>query len=246
VAAAALAVALLGHRAEAQRAGCGALLREGVSLRRERRDVEAWERFDRAWSLCRSPEALADRGLAALALARWEDGARDLEEALTHAADPFIRAWGSQLRGELSRALEHRAPRAAAPTLVAASMTAPVVAAPLHPAPVAPRSRRVFPTRWAVSAGVSLAVGVAAQLTQQWLIARWNDDACLAGGRTRRENCAPEGVGADALQGVAVAGFVAAGALAAIALSQWLRSPRTSASWSCAPTREGAWCVLRF
>src|SRR4051812_7480565 len=47
------------------------LLREGVSLRREGRDEEALQRFQRAYEIGHGGRALAQIGLAEQALGRW-------------------------------------------------------------------------------------------------------------------------------------------------------------------------------
>jgi hypothetical protein len=87
--------------AQEQEAPVDALMREGLSLRRQGRDDEAFHAFDRAWSLSRSPRARAQMGLAAQALGRWPDADRFLREALAATSD----AWVSQRRAVLEASL---------------------------------------------------------------------------------------------------------------------------------------------
>lgn len=105
--------------------------------------------------------------------------------------------------------------------------------------------RRELPWRWLVAGGSSLLVGIVAQGAQQLLVGAWNDDACLAGGRTRAENCSDTGVVADAMQGVAITGYIAGAVLLSVGAARWLRRPSPSA-WACAPAGVGATCAVSF
>lgn len=128
----------------------------------------------------------------------------------------------------------------------------PTVSEPATPPPsppaarIAPRRPLVWP--WFAAAGGALALGVTAHLVQQSLIARWNDDACLANGLSRRENCAAEGDAADTMLGVAVAGYVAAGALLTVGVIRRIRttSRESARALACAPSWGGATCAWRF
>ena len=66
------------------------LIREGVESRRKNNDTEALESFKKAYELGHSPRAVAQMGLAEIALGRWVEAAGHLEEALAHAADPWV------------------------------------------------------------------------------------------------------------------------------------------------------------
>jgi hypothetical protein len=67
-----------------------AWINEGIRLRAERRDEEALARFQRAWDLSHSPEALAQMALAEQALGRWVEAERDLLAALGVQDHPWI------------------------------------------------------------------------------------------------------------------------------------------------------------
>lgn len=78
-----------------------ALLREGVDLRAQGRDAEAFARFREAWTLAPSPRARAQMGWAAQALGRW----REAEQMLREAAGAQGDAWIEGNRAELTRSL---------------------------------------------------------------------------------------------------------------------------------------------
>jgi len=105
--------------------------------------------------------------------------------------------------------------------------------------------RREVPWGLLVAGGSSLLVGIASQVAQQLLVGAWNDDACLAGGRTRAENCGDTGVAADVVQGVAIAGYLAGAALLSVGAARWLRRPSPTA-WACGPAGVGATCAVTF
>lgn len=75
----------------AQAPDAEALIREGAALRRERRDEEALDRFQRAWELGRSPRARAQMAFAEQALGRWPRAEAHLREAREASTDPWIR-----------------------------------------------------------------------------------------------------------------------------------------------------------
>lgn len=77
-----------------------ALIREGVQLRRQKRDAEALERFERAHRLTPSPRALAQIGLAELAISRFDVAEAHLREALDRPD-----AWVLHNRATLERSL---------------------------------------------------------------------------------------------------------------------------------------------
>jgi hypothetical protein len=76
------------------------MLRRGVSLREQGKDLDALEVFRQAFERWKAPKARAQMGLAEQALGRWVDAEAHLEEALA-AADPWI----SGNRGTLEHAL---------------------------------------------------------------------------------------------------------------------------------------------
>jgi len=66
------------------------LLARGVELRRERKDAEALEHFERANKLLPTPRALTQIALAEQALNRWVEAEQHLMIALASADDPWI------------------------------------------------------------------------------------------------------------------------------------------------------------
>ena len=88
-------------RGEAQTVDVDAMIRRGLDLRRDGRDLEAFETFSAAWEASHGARARAQMGLAAQALGRWADADRFLREALAAADDP----WVSGRRAALDRSL---------------------------------------------------------------------------------------------------------------------------------------------
>lgn len=137
---------------------------------------------------------------------------------------------------------------------------APAEPPPSPPEPDAPRPipaprprpvevvipRREVPLRWLVAGGAALLVGVGANVTQQVLVAAWNDDACLAGGRSRGENCVGTGIAADVTLGLAIAGYVAGASLLTVGFTRWTRRPSATRAWTCGPMGLGASCAAAF
>ena len=78
-----------------------AMIRRGLSQRRDGHDAEAFQTFEAAWNLVPSARARAQMGLAAQALGRWADADRLLREALAATADPWI----AERRAVLDRSL---------------------------------------------------------------------------------------------------------------------------------------------
>lgn len=66
------------------------LIHQGVESRRKNKDAEALESFRKAYQLNHSPRAVAQMGLAEIALGRWVEAAGHLEEALAQTADPWV------------------------------------------------------------------------------------------------------------------------------------------------------------
>lgn len=79
------------------------LVREGVELRRQGRDVEARDVFERAHALSPSARTRAQVALADQALGNWVVAELGLEEALAASADP----WVTRNEASLRAALEH-------------------------------------------------------------------------------------------------------------------------------------------
>jgi len=102
----------------ARDAQASAWIDEGIRLRAEHRDADALDRFSRAWEATRSPEALAQRALAAQALGRWVEAERDLLAALAAPPHPWIARHRGALDGALAEIRRHLGSvdvRAAAP-----------------------------------------------------------------------------------------------------------------------------------
>ncbi len=79
------------------------LLAEGVELRRQGRDAEALERFERAHAIAPSPRALAQIALAEHALGRYVRAEARLEAALREGEhDPWIAERREALEGALA------------------------------------------------------------------------------------------------------------------------------------------------
>src|SRR5256885_726287 len=67
------------------------LIQRGIELRRRRSDEAAFPLFQKAYEQHHSPRAAAQLGLDELALGRWIDSERHLQEALGSPSDPWIR-----------------------------------------------------------------------------------------------------------------------------------------------------------
>ncbi|HVR61194.1 MAG TPA: PEGA domain-containing protein [Polyangia bacterium] len=67
-----------------------AAISKGVELRRQGKNEEALEEFQKAFRLVPSPRAKAQIALAEQAIGRWADAERDLADALREAGDPWI------------------------------------------------------------------------------------------------------------------------------------------------------------
>jgi hypothetical protein len=67
------------------------LLRRGVELRKERKDREAFELFQRAVDIQKTPRALGQLGLCEQALGLWPKAESHIKEALDAAGDPWTK-----------------------------------------------------------------------------------------------------------------------------------------------------------
>lgn len=85
----------------AQPAEVEARIRQGLELRRQGHDEQAFQVFESVWSTSRSPRARAQMALAAQALGRWADADRFMREALAATGD----AWVVERRAVLERSL---------------------------------------------------------------------------------------------------------------------------------------------
>src|SRR5260221_6790394 len=94
---------LVGYLAVAQAADSAeeALIREGIEHRRRQEDAAALPLFQQAYELHHSPRSAAQVGLDEIALGRWIDADRHLEEALAAPSDPWIRKNRTILRQAL-------------------------------------------------------------------------------------------------------------------------------------------------
>ena len=80
----------IADNARAQQGDADALTREGLSLRRQRRDADALATFMRAYELQPSARVLAQVALAEQALGRWVDAETHLRSALAAPDDAWI------------------------------------------------------------------------------------------------------------------------------------------------------------
>lgn len=78
------------------------LIQQGLDLRRQHRDQEALERFQRAYEMSRSPRALAQIALAEQALGDFVQAELHLSQALAVQMD----GWIASRRGQLEQALQ--------------------------------------------------------------------------------------------------------------------------------------------
>jgi PEGA domain-containing protein len=84
-----------------------ALLRQGVALRKERKDREAFELFQRAVGIQKTPRALGQLGLCEQALGLWPKAESHIKEALDAAGDPWIKKNRSTLEESMRAIGEH-------------------------------------------------------------------------------------------------------------------------------------------
>lgn len=101
-----LAVAF-GAPALAEPTDADALIREGLALRRQRRDTEALDAFRRAYAALPEPRTLAQVALAEQALGRWVEAEVDLERALAAGDDAWIDRHRSVLAAGLADIRKH-------------------------------------------------------------------------------------------------------------------------------------------
>lgn len=97
--AAAVAISSVSPTAEAQTAEV--LIEQGLDLRRQHRDEEALQRFQDAYQIGHSAQALAQIALAEQALGRFALAELHLQQALAIRADPWIASRQPQLQQAL-------------------------------------------------------------------------------------------------------------------------------------------------
>jgi PEGA domain len=107
VSSSALVFALLTLSAPARAEDSDALIKQGVELRRLKRDREALEQFRRAYDLESSPRAIAQMGLAEFALHRWVDAEAHVVRALAAGQDPWIVKYQPTLESARAKIAEH-------------------------------------------------------------------------------------------------------------------------------------------
>jgi hypothetical protein len=120
-------------------------------------------------------------------------------------------------------------PRVEAPVGVRRSGPSPVVVRDAPPRESPPSSGGVTRALGWVSLGfaaVSLGGGVVAMVLRDGAAERWNDDSrCLAGSRTREQNCGDDRATVSTAHDLMVGGYVAGGVLAVGAMVLFLASP---------------------
>jgi hypothetical protein len=83
------------------------LIKQGIERRRHDDDNGALTLFSKAYELHHAPRALAQMGLARMALGLWVQAETDLEGALAASRDPWIRKNTGVLHEALDRVMEH-------------------------------------------------------------------------------------------------------------------------------------------
>jgi len=80
------------------------LIREGVELRRQGKNLEASQRFAKAYEQSHTPRAAAQLGLCEQALERWVDADLHLSEALAGSSEPWVARKRKTLEAALRKA----------------------------------------------------------------------------------------------------------------------------------------------
>lgn len=104
-----LVIVLLGVTRDGRAEGSDAthLTKEGLALRRQRRDAEALDRFRRAYALDPTARTLAQVALAEQALGQWVQAESDLRAALAYAGEPWIAVHRQELDAGLADIRKH-------------------------------------------------------------------------------------------------------------------------------------------
>ena len=80
------------------------LIRDGVALRRQQRDVQALPKFQKAYDLVRNPRTAGQLGLCELSVGYWIEAEQHLKEALATPAHPWVAKNQESLEASLKRA----------------------------------------------------------------------------------------------------------------------------------------------
>jgi hypothetical protein len=107
--AAAVLVTLAAAAPAAQAGDVDTLIRQGVALRRQGKDREALEVFERAAQIRRTPRAAAQIGLTEQALGLWVKAEEHIKEATAATDDAWIRKNRATLDGSLATIQERLA-----------------------------------------------------------------------------------------------------------------------------------------
>jgi hypothetical protein len=83
------------------------LIRDGVALRRQQRDVEALPLFQKAYDLVRNPRTAGQLGLCELSLGYWIEAEQYLKEALASPGNPWVAKNQTSLDASLKRARDN-------------------------------------------------------------------------------------------------------------------------------------------
>ncbi|HEY2902063.1 MAG TPA: PEGA domain-containing protein [Polyangia bacterium] len=102
-----LAITALVLPASARADQADELIRKGIDLRREGRDLDALESFQKAHVLAPTPRVLAQMGFAEQALGRWTDAYEHVDAALHVPADAWIVKNHSVLESSLTTIRKH-------------------------------------------------------------------------------------------------------------------------------------------
>ncbi len=83
------------------------LIRDGVALRRQQRDIQALPLFQKAYDLVRNPRTAGQLGLCELSLGYWLEAEQHLTEALATPGNPWVAKNRDSLDASLKRAREN-------------------------------------------------------------------------------------------------------------------------------------------
>ncbi|MCG5053907.1 MAG: PEGA domain-containing protein [Myxococcales bacterium] len=95
------------HAGAREEAPAESLIKEGLRLRRAGRDIDALEKFQRAYELDPTPRAAAQVGLCLQAIGRWVDADFKLSEALTSAEDPWVKKNAAIIKESIEAVKSH-------------------------------------------------------------------------------------------------------------------------------------------
>ena len=107
IAATAILIGLAAPTAQAADGAADALVARGLELRREGKQAEALELFQRAHALAPSPRTLGQMGLVETSLKLWLDAETHLDASLATPTDPWVRKTTPLLDEALTLAHQH-------------------------------------------------------------------------------------------------------------------------------------------